>query len=182
MERLCIWQGLDEWHAESAHVRIHDDRLMATGTQLGVTPEPYRLDYTLRTGPKFLADTLDLSVLRTGALKRLRLVRHEDGSWTADDRPLPELEGALDTDVMSSPVFNSMPALRHEMLGGGEPQDLVMSFVAIPDLAVTRSDQRYTPLGDGRVNYLSGDFTADIQFDDDGLVLNYPHVADRVTQ
>ena len=50
MERLLIWRGLDEWRAETSHLRIDDDRLTATGTQLGVTPEPYRVDYSLRTG------------------------------------------------------------------------------------------------------------------------------------
>ena len=182
MERLLIWRGLDEWRAETSLVRIDDDRLTATGTQLGVTPEPYRVDYSLRTGPGFVTETLDLSALREGTLKRLRLVRDPDGGWTADDRPLPDLDGALDTDLFASPVFNSMPVLRHGMLGGGEPRDLVMAFVTVPDLTVTRSEQRYTPLGGGRVNYLSGDFTADIQFDDQGVVLNYPHVAKLVTQ
>jgi uncharacterized protein len=66
------------------------------------------------------------------------------------------------------------------MLAGGEPRDLVMAFVTVPDLAVTRSDQRYTPLGDGRVNYASGDFSADIQFDADGLVTRYEGYLERV--
>jgi uncharacterized protein len=180
VERLLIWRGLDEWRAETSHVRIDDDRLTATGTQLGVSPEPYRLDYALRTGPRFVTETLDLSVLRDGALKRARVVRDHDGGWTVDDRPLPDLDGAIDTDLMASPLFNTMPVLRDEMLGGGEPRDLVMAFVSVPDLAVTRSDQRYTPLGDGRVNYRSGDFTADIEYDADGLVLNYPGLAERV--
>ena len=43
MERLVIWRGLDEWRAETAHVRIEDDRLTAHGTQLGM--HPYRLDH-----------------------------------------------------------------------------------------------------------------------------------------
>ena len=182
MERLLIWRGLDEWRAETTHVRIDGDRLTATGTQFGVVPEPYRVDYTLRTGPRFVTETLELSALLGGALKRLRLVRDHDGAWTADDRALPDLEDALDTDLLASPVFNTMPVLRHQMLGGGEPRDLVMAYVTVPDLTVTRSEQRYTPLGGGRVNYLSGDFTADIQFDEHGVVLNYPHVAKLVTE
>jgi uncharacterized protein len=180
VERLLIWRGLDEWRAETAHVHMDGDRLTATGTQLGVTPEPYRLDYSLKTGPGFVTHALGLSVLSQGALKRLQLVRHPDGSWTADDRELPELEGALDTDVLASPPFNSMPVLRHGMLGGGEPRDLVMAFVTVPELTVTASEQRYTPLGDGRVNYSSGDFTADIHFDDDGLVRLYEDYLERV--
>ena len=181
MERLAIWRGLDEWRAESALARIDEGRLSASGTQIGATPEPYRVDYSLRTGKDFVTETLELSALRAGALKRVRLVRHPDGHWSADDRPLPDLDGALDTDLMYSPLFNSMPALRHDMASGGEPRDLVMAFVTVPDLVVTPSDQRYTPLGGGRVNYRSGDFSADIAFDADGLVLNYPGLAERVT-
>ena len=65
-------------------------------------------------------------------------------------------------------LFNTMPVLRHAMLAGGEPRDLVMAFVTVPDLGVTRSEQRYTPLDARRVNYASGDFSADIHFDPDG--------------
>ena len=180
MERLLIWRGLDEWRAEAAHVRVDADRLTAHGTQVGATPEAYRVDYSLRTGAEFVAERLELSVLADGRLRRLLIVRHPDGRWTADDRQLPELDGALDFDVLNSPVFNSTPVLRHDMATGGDARDFVMAFVTVPELAVTRSEQRYTPLGDGRVNYASGDFSADIHFDDDGLVTLYEGYLERV--
>jgi hypothetical protein len=178
MQRLLVWRGLDAWRAESSFVQIEGDRLIAHGTQLG--PEPYRLDYQLRTGPAFVTESVVLSLLQDGGLRRLRLVRAADGTWTADDRPLPELDDALDCDVLASPVFNTMPVLRHTMLTGGAPRDLVMALVTVPDLAVTRSEQRYTPLRDGRVNYASGDFSADIHFDADGLVTLYEGYLERV--
>jgi hypothetical protein len=178
MERLLVWRGLDSWRAESTHVRIGGDRLTAHGTQLG--PEPYRLDYQLRTGAEFVTASLELSLLHGGGLRRLRLERDPSGTWTADDRPLPELDDALDCDLLASPVFNSLPVLRHGMLTEGEPRDLVMAFVTVPELAVSRSEQRYTPLGNGRVNYASGDFSADIHFDDDGLVRLYEDYLERV--
>src|SRR3954470_14655998 len=157
MERLAIWRGLDEWRAEAAHVRIDRDRLTAQGTQLG--SHPYRLDYRLVTGERFVAERLELSLLQEGRLRRLLIVRDPDGTWTADDRPLRDLDGALDFDVLASPVFNSTPYLRHDMGTGGEARDLVMAFVTVPDLEVRPSEQRYTPLGDRRVNYASGDFS-----------------------
>jgi hypothetical protein len=178
MERLLIWRGLDSWRAESTHVRIEADRLSAQGTQLG--PYPYRLDYQLRTGAEFVTESLELSLLHGGGLRRLLLARDPAGTWTADDRPLPELDGALDCDLLASPVFNSMPVLRHAMDRGGEPRDLVMAFVTVPELTVTRSEQRYTPLGDGRVNFASGGFSADIHFDEHGLVRLYEGYLERV--
>jgi uncharacterized protein len=127
-----------------------------------------------------VAERLELSALADGRLRRLLVVRRPDGSWTADDRALPELDGALDFDVLNSPVFNSTPYLRHRMGAGGDTRDLAMAFVTVPDLTVTHSDQRYTPLGDRRVNYASGDFSADIHFDDDGLVRLYENYLERV--
>src|SRR5919108_6123786 len=155
MDRLLVWRGLDEWRAESAHVRIDGDRLSATGTQLGVTPEPYRLDYSLRTGPQFITETLELSVLRAGALKRLLLVRRPDGGWTGDDRDLPEVEGALDCDIQNCPLTNTMPVLRDRLLAAGaEPREYVMAWIAVPDLTVHRSGQRYEPIDDRHVRYV----------------------------
>ena len=53
--------------------------------------------------------------------------------------------------------------------------------MTVPDLTVTRSHQRYTPLGDRRVNYASGDFSADIHFDDDGIVRLYENYLERLS-
>src|SRR4051794_4972352 len=180
MERLLIWRGLDEWRAEAAHVRIEADGLTAHGTQLGAAPDPYRLDNSVRTGARFVAELLELSVLAGAGLRRLLIVRHPDGTWTADDRPRPDLDGALDFDVLHSPVFNSTPYLRHEMGSGGAARDMVMAFVTVPELEVTASQQLYTPLGGGRVNYASGDFSADIHFDGDGVVSLYENYLERL--
>ena len=181
MERLVVWRGLDQWRAEVSHVRIDGDRLSAQGTQIGVSPDPYRLDYSLRTGPEFVTATLELSLLRDGALKRLLLSRAADGSWTADDRPLPDVEGALDCDLGLSPLTNTMPVLRHRLLDpGAEPHDFVMAWVAVPDLTVHRGEQRYEPIDGRHARYLDRTFTAGLELDDDGLVVHYPDLAERV--
>jgi uncharacterized protein len=183
MERLVIWRGLGEWRAESSYVRLEDGRLSAYGTQLGAAPEPYRLDYSLRTGPDYVTETLELSLVRNGALKRLLLARKPDGSWTADDRPLPDVEGALDCDLGLCPLTNAMPVLRHDLLQpGAEPRDFVMAWVAVPDLTVHRSEQRYEPIDEHHVRYVGKhrDFVGELEFDDDGLVVRYPELAERV--
>jgi uncharacterized protein len=183
VERLLIWRGLEEWLAEAAYIRIEDGRLSAHGTQLGAEPDPYRLDYSLRTGPDFVTEALELSVLRGGALRRLLLARGPDGGWTADDRPLPELEGALDCDLAFSPLTNAMPMLRHGLReAGAEPRDFAMAWVAVPGLEIHRSPQRYEPMDEQHVRFVSLDssFTAELELDDDGLVVRYPRLAERV--
>jgi uncharacterized protein len=86
------------------------------------------------------------------------------------------LDGTDFFDLGYSPLFNSLPVLD----GLDEPTDFVMSFVHVPSLEVTRSEQRYEPVGDGIVRYRSGSFVADISFDADGFVTHYEKLAERV--
>ena len=49
----------------------------------------------------------------------------------------------------------------------------------VPSLEVTKSEQRYEPLGHGLIRFRSGSFTADIQFDEHEFVVGYPGIARR---
>jgi uncharacterized protein len=181
--RLYIWRGLEEWLAEAALIELYDERLTARGTQLGVEPEPYRVDYELTTGSGFITRRLSLTARTATAERNLELVRESDGGWSADSKPLPELEGALDCDLANCPVTNTMPVLRERMREGAGPKDFVMAWVSLPDLGVRRSAQRYEPVDDHTVRYVSldSDFSAELELDDEGLVLRYPHLAERLS-
>jgi hypothetical protein len=96
-----------------------------------------------------------------------------------------EIAEALDCDLGLSPLTNSMPVLRHGLLEGGGPVDLVMAWVSVPDLSVHASRQRYTFLRKSGevsvVRYESGsrDFVAELTFDADGLLIDYPGIGRR---
>ena len=47
-------------------------------------------------------------------------------------------------------------------------------------LAVHEQRQRYEPVGAGIVRFRTGAFTADIEFDGEGLVTRYPELAERL--
>ena len=89
----------------------------------------------------------------------------------------------LDVDLSLSPLLNTPPVLQHDLLHGGSA-DLVMAWISVPDLAVHRSSQRYSFVRavDGRsiVRFESEGFTADIVYDADGFVLDYPGIATRI--
>jgi hypothetical protein len=93
------------------------------------------------------------------------------------------MAGALDCDLGLSPLTNSMPVLRHRLHEGGGPVDLLMAWVAVPELTVSPSPQRYTFVRRGhqarivRYESLDSDFVAEITFDEQGLVLDYPGIA-----
>jgi hypothetical protein len=171
---LLVWRGEEEWLAEACEVTLSGDRLHARGVQLGAEPHPYRVDYELTTGANWVTERLQV----TCGERSLDLVRDGDGSWTANGEPQSHVQGALDCDLAFSPLTNFMPARRL----AGQPVDHVMAWVSVPDLAVVRSEQRYEPIDARTVRYvvLDGDFTADLELDEDGFVMRYPRLAERV--
>ena len=106
--------------------------------------------------------------------------RLEPGRLQADvvDGPTIDigLDGADFFDLAYSPLFNSLPVLA----GVERATESVMAFVDVPSLVVSRSEQRYEPLGEGRVRFSSGSFVAEITFDADGFVTRYEGLAERV--
>ena len=168
--RVLAWRGIDVPRFELAFVSLEDDRLTARGTQIGVEPEPYRLHYAVEAGAGFVSNRLQVDVETASGLRSLDLRRGME----------PLVDDVLDLDLGYSPVFNSLPILRHRLHQGGQARELVMAWVSVPELAVQRSAQRYVPLGAGLVRYRSGSFTADLELDEEGFVVRYPQLAERV--
>ena len=199
VRRTVVWTKIDPPGTELAEVAVGPDSLEATGVAIGVAPVPYRLDYRLDASDGLRTRRLEVQARGEGWRRSLVLARDAGGTWTIDagsegdvDLPAPggdaaALAGAEDVDLGLSPLTNSMPVLRHGLLEGGE-RDFLMAWVSVPDLAVHADPQRYTfvrATAGGRrlVRFLGPEqdgFTADIAFDADGLVVDYPFIARRL--
>jgi uncharacterized protein len=207
MRRGVGWQKeTDLGGAEWADVVLRADRLSAKGTAIGRTPVAYRLDYELDTGPGYVTRRLRVQSHGNGWRRHLDLRRGDDGAWSAEATltgepaelqatdladpgasadTLARLASALDCDLGQCPLTNTMPVLRHDLLRPSQPIDFVMAWVSVPDLSVRRSDQRYTFIaqddsGGAVIRYESGTFRADVRFDADGLVVDYPGLGQRL--
>jgi uncharacterized protein len=194
--RVLAWAGPDPVRVDVAQVTLAPDSLTARGTS---AVADYVVDWVLETGPAWVTRTLSVRARGDGFTRSLELGRDADGTWSATRRPdgqpdasleVSGLEDALDCDLGLCPFTNTMPVLRHDLVasarrGGSHPVELVMAWVAVPDLTVAVSPQRYTPIapapdGGASIGFASGDFEATIEFDRDGLVRDYPGLASRL--
>ena len=180
--RALAWTGLEEWLAEHAQVDVEDGGIMATGVQLGAEPEPYLLEYRLDAPSEWITRRLDVEASGAGWRRSLTLEHNGSGRWSANGERRPELDGALDCDLAFSPLTNVMPIRRSELHRRAGSADFVMAWVSVPDLAIHASPQRYEHVRPGVVRFVSldSDFTAELELDDDGLVVRYPRLAERV--
>jgi hypothetical protein len=137
---------------EVAHVQRQGRDLIAAGTQIGAV---YELRYRIEP------DALSLELVGQRSLE-------------------VELGDADFFDLGWSPLFNSLPVVRDGLLALGPARRYVMRWVDVPSLEISTSEQEYEPLGNGLVRFRADTFTADIQFDEAGFVVEYPGIAARI--
>jgi hypothetical protein len=177
--------------------------LHARGTALAVDPLAYTARYELRTGPDWVTTSFEVSTEGAGWGRTLRLAS-EDGRWRTSTAERGDLDaaltasghagaglpgtedpdllyGAFDVDLTGSPLTNTLPIRRLELLKAeaGVAHRISVAWVLLPSLEVVQADQIYTALGDGRVRFANETFSADLVVDDEGFVLDYPGLAKR---
>jgi hypothetical protein len=195
LPRTLAWRRTDTTGGEFAGF---DDRrgLVVRGFAFAATPVTYACRYELRTDDDWTSAWFEATAEGAGWLRTLRMERVA-GRWRvttaergnlntlAPTAPLPgseepdRLGEALDVDLYDSPLTNTLPIRRLNLIGkpAGTTRTITAAWILLPSLAVLPLRQTYTVLDGGKIRYASGDFTADLTVDDGGFVTRYPGLA-----
>lgn len=183
MSLKAKWQDWFDKTVEECFVQFESERIRAEGVIRGTNPDftvKYRVTLTLDW------EFRELEIQSQNAndeRKQIFIAYNGAGKWTDYKNQVIEgLEGAVDIDFILTPFTNSLPMKRLQ-LPRGESADITVASIAFPSLAVTADSQRYTCIEPNklyRFDSLTSDFTQDIEFDEGGLVANYPMMFKRV--
>jgi len=180
----CNWEGRGLDHCS---VFEGDESLVIEGLAIGSQSEGYAAHYYVLTDGDFR--TREVRVEFVGG-PRMHLTADGQGNWhdMVNDEPVPLLAGCLDVDIAVTPATNTLP-IKRLALDEQASRDIIVAYV--PLVAYSASDflpramtQRYTCLiPDKRYRYESTPrgFTAELQVDKYGLVLDYPEIFRRLS-
>jgi uncharacterized protein len=141
---------------------------------------PYGLCYRIECDAQWRVKHAFVRVMGGASLEL-----HGDGAGHWHDGngiALAHLDGCIDIDIMASPFTNTLP-IRRLRLPKGERRVLEMAYIAVPDLQVTHMRQAYTclePDREYRYENVGSTFMADLEVDEDGLVIDYPAIFRRL--
>jgi uncharacterized protein len=168
-----LWQELETGALDRCRLEAGPDGLRLSGVVLTAAHgAPLDVRYVVETGPDGLTRRVELG-LDGGAVRRV-LLADGAGRWRWEGGPeLAEVAGSLDVDLTVTPATNTLPIRRLAALEMGQAADLQMAWVQFPGLEVLASAQRYQRLAADRWRFSTGDFTAELLVDPDGLVLDY---------
>lgn len=179
---ILFWRRTDVPGLERLELTVVPDGLWAASTVLCLEGGGFRLDHRWRLAPDWRAESLDVERWDSGGHRRLVLERSGDG-WLVNGEPRRDLDGADEPDLSVTPFCNTFP-IRRTTTTAGAGLTLDTCFVDGVAMTVERSRQRYDRVGPNRVRYVdlgvATGFEADLEVDDDGLVLRYEHLFERV--
>jgi hypothetical protein len=115
---------------------------------------------------------------------RTRLEADGAGQWAVNGETATYLNGCFDVDLEASAMTNAFPVHRLG-LAVGEGTDAPGAYVRLDGGTVEQLTQRYTRgrNHDGHQRYAyeapAFDFSCELDYDESGLVLEYPGIAQR---
>lgn len=173
---------------ESVRVQLSGKRIKAYGRIVAAATDShpaFSASYDLVTDESGATKRLSLTVTLAERERQLSIARDEENMWLVQDHQnqtkRAAFDGALDVDVVFSPFFNALPIRRTGLYQRTATVSLPIVYVRVPDLVVEPVTIGYSNPGEGKPIKLNSP-VADtfITVDDDGFILDYPGLAERI--
>lgn len=142
----------------------------------------FSASYDLATDETGTVTRLSLRALVASGTRQKSISRDEEGYWTVEDGTnhlRSNFGGAIEVDVVLSPFFNTLPIRRLGLHSESVDVEVPVAYVSLPDLAVKEASLTYSSGSDG-IHVISPVSSASLSVDEDGFVLDYPGLAERI--
>jgi hypothetical protein len=168
-----VWEGGDLplmesvalWRTETGHVL----RGSVVGALDGVG---FSARYRVVCSAEWLTRNVWVELTCPPVVREVRIAVDGDLRWRVDGVERPDLAGRSDVDIQITPSTNTLP-IRRLSLAVGQRADVSAVWVRFPQLDVTLLEQSYRRVGEGTYEYRAGDFHAELEVDEHGLVERY---------
>ncbi len=185
---ILTWRSHDLSRIESARVQLSGNRIKAIGRIAAAASEQhpaFSASYDLVTDDTGATKRLSLNVSTAERDRQLSIARDEENMWlvTGHEGVSREaFDGALDVDMMFSPLFSTLAIRRSNLHRTEDSVKLPVVYVYLPDLTVAPATVSYSGAGPGgvAVRVQSPTAEATVIVDDDGFIVDYPGLAERI--
>ncbi|MGH3042409.1 MAG: putative glycolipid-binding domain-containing protein [Gaiellaceae bacterium] len=130
---------------------------------------PVEIRYAVEVSRAWVTEDAEVVVSFPGG--EVRKPFEVGGLWSGKERP-PEFRDCQDVDLGFTPATNTLP-IRRLALDVGEEADVSVTWLRWPELRIERAEQHYARVAKDRYRFSSGDFSAELVVDEQGLVVDY---------
>lgn len=184
---VLTWRAHNVAQMESARVQLTGNRIKAYGRVVAAATASrpaFSASYDLATDESGVTKRLTLRVTLAQRERQLSIARDEENMWLVQDHHAQTkrsgFNGALDVDVVFSPLFNTLPIRRLGLHKKSELITVPVVYVRVPELTVEAADIVYDSSAPDGITLHSPVADTTVTIDSDGFLLNYPGLAERI--
>lgn len=184
---MLTWQAHDGHGFEGVRVHLGAGgafRMLGRIVRAGADGD-WTASYRLVVGDDGTVERASITSATAERERHLTVNRTEDGFWLLDTGAggtRTSFGGAVDVDLFTSVAFAAIPIRRLGLHREAGEHTLPIVAVSLPDLEPRVVQQRYSTMQTGTSPVVSISRTqdsADLRLDADGIVIDYPGVAER---
>ena len=171
----ALWRRTDLAMFEVCRLSSASGLYLFEGTVLStIEDEPTEIRYDVIASPRWESHAARVRVQQGHEQRTIEMSRDGEGHWAINGTVHPEFDGLIDLDLGFSPATNTL-AIRRLALEVGDSAQLTAVWLRFPNLDVRLLPQQYTRTAELTYQYEShgGEFVAELNVDDEGLVINY---------
>lgn len=173
--RTLLWERQKGTGLERFELLRQRDEWVLRGTILALDEKgPAQADYEIVCDAAWRTRRIGVS-LRDGLHHRSLALTVEDGRWIENGTERQAVRGCIDVDLGWSPSTNTLPIRRLGLAVGRKSGIITAAWVRFPELTLEPLPQEYHRLAERRYLYSSrgGAFKAELEIDENGVVLDY---------
>lgn len=177
-----LWHYPEDHSVE--HFSLYDeaDHYVFKGTVVCLlNGEPACINYSLRCDHSWKTRSVVVHQQWADTEKKMVIGVTDQQEWTTNDEPIDFADGLIDIDLGITPATNTLP-IRRLSLTPNQSQETTAVWVRFPEMSLEPLHQRYTRIINNQYQYdsLRSGFTAKLDVDTDGLVIEYGDLWRRV--
>jgi hypothetical protein len=181
--KTLIWQGIAFQSLEYFRIQENDKNIQVASKIIGYYENNmYTVDYRLTIDPdwniqEFTIESEINTVTNTLAGKKYQ------NQWEINNTVNPDFEGFNFIDISLTPFTNTLP-INSLKLTENEAHEIKVIYIDVLNNLVKPVTQQYTKIDSQTYHYdnLQTDFKADILVDENGLVIHYPKLFDKIAE
>lgn len=186
---VLTWRSQSATQMESTRVQLVRNRIKAHGRIVAAaTPNrpAFSASYDLVTDDTGATKRLSINVTLPERERQLSIARDEENMWLVtghEGNSRNAYNGAVDVDMALSPFFNALPIRRLGLHQRPDSVNLPVVYVYLPELTVTATTISYSspdPGSGAGIELHSPVAETTVTVDDDGFILDYPGLAERI--
>jgi uncharacterized protein len=184
MQVNILWTGREYYSLENGVVSISGGVVEVDSTIVGKYGDIlYKVDYKITTNAHGHTVLCDVIVRHSDRDIKMNFRSNGSGGWTLNGKMAPEFEGCIDVDIPLTPFTNTLP-IRRSRLTPGQETVVPVLYIDILGHRLSSLKQKYRRISENIYHYenIPNDFEADIEVDQDGLVVDYPELFVRTAR